>query len=405
MSSLASIATSGILMPEEKLQAAGNKFQHLSIGIPKEISKHENRVPLCPDAVSLLVNNGHHVLLEAGAGTTSNFHDNEYSEAGAQIAYSPEEVYKNAEIILKVAAPTSEEIEMMQSKQILISALQITTLSPTFVKALAAKHITALSYEYIQDKSGSFPLVRAMSEIAGSAAILIAAEYLSNTHNGKGELLGGVSGITPSEVVILGAGTVGEYATRAALGLGSQVMVFDNSMYKLRRLQSNIGTRVITSIIVPSILKKYLSTADVVIGAILAKEGRTPCIVNEEMVSEMKPGSVIIDVSIDQGGCFETSEITNHTNPTFRKYGVIHYCVPNIASRVSRTASYALSNVFTPILLNTGEQGGVDNMLWDDVGVRRGVYLYKGYVTNRYLSDLAKSSYKDLDLLMATRRF
>jgi alanine dehydrogenase len=240
-----------------------------------------------------------------------------------------------------------------------------------------------------------------MSEIAGNTSILIAAEYLSNTNNGQGAMFGGVTGVAPTEVVIIGAGTVGEFAVRAALGLGAVVKVFDNSLYRLRRLQSDLGIRVFTSILQPKVLLKHLKTADVAIGALRAPDGRTPCVVTEEMVSEMKYGSVIIDISIDQGGCFETSEVTNHTKPVFRKYGVIHYCVPNIASRVARTASYALSNVFTPVLLAMGEEGGIEHMLRRNAGVRHGVYIYNGILTNKYLGETFNIPYKDIDLLMS----
>jgi alanine dehydrogenase len=395
------LARAGALMPKESMLEVRKSKHRLVIGIPKETSFQEKRIPLVPDAVALLVNNGHEIIIETGAGTAANFFDNEYSEAGAQIVYSAQEAFK-ADIVLKVAPPSIEELELMRSRQTLISILQVSMQNKQFIKTLTSKALTAIGFEYIQDKTGIYPIVQAMSEIVGAASILIAAEHLSNTFNGKGELLGGVTGITPTEVVILGAGSVGEYAARAALGLGASVIVFDNSIYKLRRLQNNLNTRISTSIIVPNVLKQALKTADVAIGAILAKEGRTPCIVTEEMVSQMKAGSVIIDVSIDQGGCFETSEVTNHTEPVFKKYGVTHYCVPNIASRVARTASYALSNVFTPILLSMGEEGGIDNMLWEDTGVRRGVYLYKGHVTNRYISDLFKLPYKEMDLIMAS---
>jgi alanine dehydrogenase len=201
--------------------------------------------------------------------------------------------------------------------------------------------------------------------------------------------------------VIIGAGTVGEYAARAALGLGATVKVFDNSVYRLRRLQGSLGVRVFTSIIQPKVLGKHLKTADVAIGALRTTGGRTPCVVTEEMVSEMKVGAVVIDVSIDQGGCFETSKVTNHTQPVFRKHGVIHYCVPNIASRVSRTASYALSTIFAPILLNIGEEGGLQNMLRVNSGVRHGVYLYQGILTNKYLGDSFNLPSKDIDLFLS----
>ena len=388
------------LMPQEEMLEIARKKGKLFIGIPKEISFQENRVALVPDAVALLVNNGHQIIVETNAGKMANFQDHDYSEAGAQIVYSAEEVYK-ADIILKVAPPSPQEIEMMQQKQTLISALQLTVQPEDFLKQLSSKRITAIAFDWIKDIDGIYTVIRSMGEIAGGTSILIAAEYLSNVNNGQGAILGGISGISPTEVVILGAGTVGEFATRAALGLGASVKVFDNNIYRLRRLQSDIGTRVFTSVIQPRVLAKHLKTADVVIGAIRSQHGRTPCFVTEEMVSEMKVGSVIIDVSIDQGGCFETSEVTNHTKPVFRKHGVIHYCVPNIASRVSRTASYALSTIFAPILINIGEEGGVENMLRRDAGVRNGVYLYNGTLTNQVLGEMFKLPYKDINLLMA----
>ncbi len=390
-------------MPQESLLEIKTSNQNLFIGIPKETSFQENRIALVPESVALLVNNGHQVMIETNAGKNANFTDTDYSEAGAQIAYTPEEVYKNAKLILKVAPPSEAELELVQEKQTLLSILQIAMQPRDFVSKLRTKKITALAYEYMRDETEVLPVIQAMSEIVGSTSILIAAEYLSNTMSGKGELLGGVTGIPPTEVVIIGAGTVGEYAAKTALGLGATVKVFDNNLYKLRRIQKNLGQQLYTSTIVPSFLMKALRTADVAIGAIHAKEGRTPVIVSEEMVSEMRFGSVIIDVSIDQGGCFETSEVTNHTHPVFRKYGVIHYCVPNIASRVARTASYALSNIFTPILINIGEEGGLDEFLWAHKTVRSGIYLYKGTVTNKFVSEHCRLPYRDLNLLMASR--
>lgn len=392
--------TQSALMPQEEMLEVGRKKGKLYIGIPKEISFQENRVALVPDAVALLVNNGHQVVVESNAGKMANFQDNDYSEAGAEIVYSPQEVYK-ANIILKVAPPSLEEIEMMQQNQTLISTLQLTVQPENFIKQLIAKKVTGIAYEWIKDDDGIYTVIRSMGEIAGVTSILIAGEYLSNVNNGQGSILGGISGISPTEVVILGAGSVGESAARAALGLGATVKVFDNSISRLRRLQSDLGTRVFTSVIQPRVLAKHLKSADVVIGAIRGKQGPTPLIVTDAMVSEMKAGSVIIDVSIDQGGCIETSEVTNHTKPVFRKYGVIHYCVPNIASRVSRTASYALSTIFAPILLSIGEEGGVNNMLRRDEGVRNGIYLYNGILTNKVLGEMFKLPYKDINLLMA----
>ncbi|MCX6275957.1 MAG: alanine dehydrogenase [Bacteroidetes bacterium] len=388
---------------KEQMVEVKKKEKKLYIGIPMELSFQENRIPLIPEAVALLVANGHEIVIETNAGKASNIQDSDFSEAGARIAYSPEEVYK-ADIVLKVAPPSAEEVDLMQHRQQLISILQMSIQDESYVRKLSAKKITAIGYEYLHDESGVYPIIQAMSEIVGSSSILIAAEYLSNTFNGKGELLGGIAGIAPTEVVIIGAGTVGEYAARAALGLGASVKVFDNSIQRMRRLQNRLGRRIFTSVITPNALLKELRNADVAIGALRSNEGRAPIVVTEEMVSEMRVGSVIVDVSIDQGGCFETSEITNHSQPVFRKYGVVHYCVPNIASRVSRTASTALSNIFTPILISIGEEGGIDEMLWKNKAVRKGVYLYRGSVTNRYVSEATTLPYKDLDLLMAAGR-
>lgn len=394
-------AIAGGLLPQEEMLEVVRKKGRLFIGIPKEITFQENRVPLTPESVAFLVNNGHQVVIQRGAGKAANFYDNEYSEAGASIGNGAEDVYK-ADIILKVAPPSLDEIELMQRKQTLISALQLSIQPKDFLKKLMAKKVSAISWEYIMDNEGIFPVVRAMGEIAGNTAVLIAAEYLSNVNKGRGLMFGGISGVVPTEVVILGAGTVGEYATRAALGLGASVKLFDDSIYKLRRLQNDIGSRLFTSTLHPTELIRALSTADVAIGAIRAAHGRTPCVVTDDMVGNMKPGSVIVDVSIDQGGCFETSHVTSHSAPVFTKYDVIHYCVPNIASRVARTTSFALSNIFAPILLSIGDEGGVENMIRQNMGVRNGVYIYKGTLTNKFLGETFKIPYKDIQLLMAS---
>ncbi len=392
--------TKGAYAPQEEMLEVARKKGKLYIGIPKESAFQENRVPLVPDAVALLINNGHRIIVETGAGKAAHFEDTDYSEAGAEIVLSPEDVFK-ADIILKIAPPTLEEIELMQTKQTLFSSLQLTVQPEDFLKKLVAKKLNCVAYDTITDDAGIFPVIRAMGEIAGGTSILIAAELLSNVNNGVGALLGGISGISPTEVVIIGAGTVGEFAARAALGLGATVKVFDNSTSRLRRLQSQLGTRIFTSVIVPKVLEKHLKTADVAIGAMRAQKGRTPCIVNENMVSEMKAGSVIIDVSIDQGGVFETSSVTNHTKPVFRKHGVIHYCVPNIPSRVARTASYAFSSIFSQILINMGEEGGFDSLVRKDSGVRNGVYIYNGILTSQVLGETFNLPYKDINLLMA----
>ena len=380
-----------------------SKKNKLYIGIPKEVSFQENRVPLTPLSVALLINNGHEVMLENNAGQAANFKDKDYSEQGAQIVYDTKTLYE-ADIIIKIAPPTLAEIEMMKPGQILISALQLSTFKAECLHALLNKKITALSFEHLRDEGGSLCVVRAMSEIVGATSILIAGEYLSNIFDGKGLMLGGITGVPPTEIVILGAGTVGEYAARTAISLGAEVKVFDPSIYKLRRLQNNIGSRVFTSVVQPIVLEKAITTCDVAIGAMRAADGRSPCIVSEATVSRMKPNSVIIDVSIDQGGCFETSEVTNHTHPVFRKYDVIHYCVPNIASRVARTATYALTNIFTPILLDIGEQGSLKNVIWQKSGVRDAVYIFQGHLTNKHMGERFSIPCKDLDLLIVSHR-
>ncbi len=393
-------SSSGKLLPQEETLEIRKRKNSLTIGIPKEIAFQENRVALAPEAVGLLTQNGHRVLVEKNAGVNAHFPDSEYSEAGAEIVYEKAEVYK-ADIILKIAPPVPDEIKFLSPGQTLISTIAIPVQSAPYFKALMAKKINAIAFELIKDKTNTFPLVRSMSEIAGNTSILIAAEYLCDKKFGKGRMFGGFSGITPTEVVILGAGTVGEFAVRAAMGLGAMVKVFDNSVYKLRRLQNNLNTRIFTSIIQPKVLAKALKTADVVIGAIHSPYGHSPIVVSEEMVAQMKFGSVIIDVSIDQGGCIETSRATNHAEPAFKKHDVTHYCVPNIASKVPHTASYAFSNFFAPILLSIGEYGGIVNMLKNDAGVRQGAYIFNGTLTNQFVGQCFNLSSQDIELLMA----
>ncbi len=389
------------LQPQEALLEERKHDHNMKIGVPREITYQENRIPLTPTAVHLLVNNGHEVIIEAGAGLKANFHDKEYSDAGAKISLSAQDVFKS-EIVLKISPPTMEEINWMQQGQILISAIQPAELKPMYIHELMNRGVTALAYEYLRDEWGSLPVIRSMSEIAGSTSVLIGAEYLSNVHGGKGELLGGITGVPPTEVIIIGSGTVGEYATRAALGLGAEVKVFDNSLYRLRRLQNNIGNRIYTSLLNPKILGKALTSADIAIGALRAEDGLTPNVVSENMVKNMKHNSVIVDVSIDQGGCFDTSEVTSHESPVFTKHNVIHYCVPNISSRVARTASYALSNIFSTLLLKIANNGGLKKYIWQKNGVREGIYIYKGRLTNRHISNRFDIPFKDIELLIPT---
>ncbi|MEM0994785.1 MAG: alanine dehydrogenase [Bacteroidota bacterium] len=391
--------TSGSLQPQYETLQVQQKQGQLSIGIPKEVSMQENRTALVPSAVGTLVGRGHRVIIEMGAGEKSSFSDHDYSEFGGEIAYSQEEVYK-ADVILKVAPPTLPEIELMHPDQILITPLQLPVISDRYIKKLQAKRVIAIAMEYLKDKGDSFPIVRTMSELAGLSAILTASELLSTTNGGTGLLLGGISGVPPARVVILGAGIVAEYATRTALGLGAEVRIFDDNVSKLKRIQTLVGHQLYTSTLNTVYLQRELKQANVAIGAIHSESGRTPIVVTEDMVQQMKTGAVIVDVSIDQGGCFETSVVTKHDRPTFVKHGVIHYCVPNIASKVSRTASIAVSNIITPILLSAASSGSIERLLFRDHGLRHGVYIYKGRLTNEYLARRFNIKWTDLNLLL-----
>ncbi len=379
------------------------KASELFIGIPKEISFNENRIALTPEAVGVLVANGHRVIVETMAGSGSSYTDNDYSEAGAKIAYSKNEVFE-ADILVKSAPVSEEECDLLKLNQYIISPIHLAAMKKDILQKMMQKKITALSFENLKDDSGHNPIVRSMSEIAGSAVMLIAGQYLGKANNGKGVLVGGISGIPPTKVIIIGAGIVGEYAARTALAMGASVKVFDNSIYRLKRLQNNIGVRMWTSVIEPKILSKQLKTCDVAVGALSGSGGRTPVVVTEEMVSNMRPGTVIVDVSIDHGGCFETSEVTTHESPVFKKYEVIHYCVPNIPSGFARTASQAISNVLMPLLLETADEGGVDNLVWYKINIRSGIYMFKGALTNFYLSERFDLKYTDLNLLIASKR-
>jgi len=390
------------LSTQEQLMPVKTGKHSFFIGLPREVSLQENRISLTPDAVALLVNNGHEVWIETKAGLGSKFSDKQYSDAGAKIVYSPQEVYK-AEVILKIEPPTLEEIDMMHPGQALISAIQLGHLKPDTIQALLKKRITALAYEFIEDKVGGMPIIRAMSEIAGSSVMLIASEYLSTASNGRGIILGGITGVPPTKVVIIGAGTVGEYAARAALGLGADVQIFDNHLYKLRRIKQLLGQQIYTSTIDTLTLSDTLRSADVLIGALRAEKGRTRHVVSEEMVTRMKPDAIIIDVSIDQGGCIATSEITTLGKPIYKKHDVIHYCVPNIASRVAHTAATALSNIFTPTILRAAEEGGVDKMIFSHKGFMKGVYTYNGGLTNESLARKFNMKHKNIELLVAAR--
>jgi alanine dehydrogenase len=390
------------LMPQEETLEVGNIHKSLKIGIPSENHKVESRVPLTPEAVEILTGHGHEVYLQAGAGKAANYPDTDYSERGGIIVDDQKEVFAGSDILLKISPPTLKEIGWMKERQTLLSSFQeFTADDEQYIRQLMQKKITAIAFERIQDEHKCYPAIRSMSAIAGTTSMLIAAEYLSNVRGGKGVMLGGVAGITPTEVVILGAGTAAEYAVRAALGLGSEVKVFDHSVHRLRRLQNAVGQMIPTSIFHPKVIQKALRSAEVLIGAIRREEGQQGFFITEEMVKEMKKGAVIIDISIDRGGCIETSEPRTQVDPVFVKHGVIHYCVPNIPSRVARTASIAISNVFAPLIVGMGELGDEGRHLKENIGLRHGVYIYNGILTSETLGRRFGIPSKDIDLLMA----
>ncbi len=386
-----------LLPQEEKLEIARHKSE-LFIGIPKESSYQERRICLTPDAVSSLTSHGHRVMMESNAGESSSFSDKEYSDAGAEITSDTAKVF-GCPIILKVEPPSLKEIEMMNQKTIIISAIQLKTRNKEYFEALATKRITALAFEFIKDDDGSYPAVKSLSEIAGIASIHIAAELMINQNIGKGLLFGNITGVPPTEVVIIGAGTVAEFAARTALGIGANVRVFDNSITKLRRLQNSLPHRISTSTIQQKALTKALRRCDVAIGA-LKGQNRTPIVVSETMVEHMKKGAVIVDVCIDTGGCFESSEVTTHEKPTFIKNNVIHYCVPNIPSRYSKTASTSISNIISPFLIQIAEDGGIESAIRCNTGLKNGIYFYHGLLTNKSISDWFNLDYRDLNLIV-----
>ena len=385
------------LIPQEETLEIIKEKGALVIGIPKETHYQEKRVCLTPDAVAAITAQGNEFIIETGAGEGANFSDAEYSEAGAKISYDIKEVF-GCHIVLKVEPPSLDEIKLINPQSILFSALQLKTQTKKYFEALASKRITAIAFDYIRDEQGVYSVVKALSEIAGIGSILIAAEIMSSANKGNGLLMGNISGVPPTDVVILGAGTVGEFAARSAIGLGARVKVFDNSLTKLRCLQQRLGHPIYTSTIQPKTLQKALMRCDIAIGAIRGKS-RSPIVVTESMVENMKDGAVIVDVSIDRGGCFETSELTTHKIPTVQKHGVIHYCVPNIPSRYSRTASVSISNIFTPYLLNISEEGGFENAARFDKSLQKGMYFYHGILTNRTVADWFNLPFRDINLL------
>jgi len=385
---------------QEKTVFREQRQKKLMIGIPNELEKGENRICLTPESVGVLMAMGHEVYIQRGAGGNAHYSDREYADAGAVIVETAGEVYA-ADMVLKATSVSVADTAFMHEKQIVLSPLKLCDMRKESITEMMQKKVTALGFDILKDADGFYPVVRIMSEIAGISAIMIASEYLNNSRGGKGIILGGVSGITPTEIVILGAGTLGEYAARTALGLGATVKVFDHSVSRLRKLNEVLGQRIFTSVFHKPVLDRALMSADVLIGAMRCFENECNTVVTEEQVRLMKKGAVIVDMSVDHGGCIETSGPTTHEKPVYTYEGVIHYGVPNVLSRVARTASIAYSNVFLPLLENIGGQGGFAHAIRLDAGLREGVYLYNGILTKKVIADKFGLLSRDIDLLIA----
>lgn len=394
-----SVSGSTFMMPKEEMLEIRRKGKRIRIGIPSDKEKVEYRVPLTPQAVELLVSYGHDILIEKEAGKAASYSDEEYREAGALVMDDRKEIFE-CDIILRVSPFDETEIDMLKGHQALISDLQINAHCPNSIGKLMQKKMTNIAYEYLEDEDGRKPIVQLMSQISGSTSVILINEYMSKSRGGKGVLLGSVTGISPAELVILGSGTAAEFAARAALGLGTIVKVFDDNIGSLRKLEEKLPQRIFTSVYYPKVVRKALKSADAVLSA-MPVGTPPPFRITEDMVQKMKPGSVIVDLNVSQGGCFETSRCTDLNNPTFIEHGVVHCCVPNLPAIVARTASIALSNVLIPILISIGEIGGIDNYIKSSKSFRKGVYIYNGILTNSNLSDKFNIPYKDIDLLLA----
>jgi alanine dehydrogenase len=367
----------------------------MKIGIPKENLLEERRVGLAPAGVDSLVRSGHTVFIESEAGAASNFSDDDYQKVGAVIVYNPEEVFLRSEMIVKVAPIAKKENDLLQENQILFSFLHLAVGARSTIDTLLTKCVTAIGYELIEHNN-TLPVLNSMSEIAGQLSIQVSERYLETFNKGgRGILMGGIPGVAPAAVVILGAGVVGTTAARAALGRGAQVIVIDKDLNRLRRIDSQFRKRVTTVMANPYTITRGVKFADVLIGAVLIKGEKTPHLVTEDMVKQMKKGAVVVDVSIDQGGCIETSRITTLSDPVFIYNDVIHYCVPNMPAMVSRTASYGLTNAALAYIQNIADNG-LSNALVSDSGFAKGVCTHNGYCSNEAIANVFDLEYRRL---------
>jgi len=387
------------LLPQEERLELNQIKKEFIIGVPKECDINEKRICLTPDSVSYLVLNDYKIFIESGAGIGSNFSDLDYSEAGAKIVKTKEEVYK-CPVILKIAPLTDIEINLIEPNSVLISALELKKESFSYITNLINKKITSIAFEFIEEDDGYLPVSDQLGAITGQAAVLISSELMSNINiNGKGLFLGNISGVPPTEIVIIGSDKTAQSAALTATKLGARVKVFSNSIYKINKIQKLIGNPIYSSTIQKKQLSKALMRCDVAIGTIKSNTN-SDAIISEDMIVNMKKGAIIIDVSIDTGGTFQTSKLTNHDNPTFVKHDVIHYCVPNIPSRYSRTSSLCLSNIITPYLVKSVKFGSFENFIRNNNSFKKGVYLYNGLNTNKIINQILNIRYNDINTII-----
>ena len=396
------LSVESTLLPLEKPAEIGERTQRLRIGVPSESGNDERRVALAPYAAALLVANGHEVRIEAGAGAEAQFADSEYADAGCDVVDTPGEVYSECDLIVKVFPPRADELDLMRERQVLISALHLGGLQAETLRRLMELRVTGIGFEFIADADGTLPIVRMMHEISGSMAVQTAARLLESSEGGRGVMLGGISGVPPATVVILGAGVIGEWAARTAIGFGAHTIVLDTDLTALRAIEHVLDRRVTTAMANPTYVKRAVQNADVVIGAAMSVGQRSPVVVTEEMVATMRSGSVVVDLVIDQGGCVETSRPTTPDEPTFVAHGVVHHCVPNLPSSVARTGTYALSNALTPYVLEIGEAGSINDALWSNVSLRTGTYVYRRHLTKKSLATMFGMPHRDIELLIAS---
>ena len=390
------------LMPLEKPAALGERTQRIRVGVPSEAPNDERRVALAPYAAAVLVAAGHEVRVEAGAGAEAQFPDADYADAGCLVVESAGEVYAESDLVAKVAPPRPDEVALMRERQVLLSALHLGRVDGDTLRQLMDLRVTGIGFEFIADADGTLPIVRMMHEISGSMAVQTAARLLESSEGGRGVMLGGISGVPPATVVILGAGVIGEWAARTAIGHGAHTIVLDTDLTALRAIEHVLDRRVTTAMANPTYIESAVKNADVVIGAAMSQGQRSPVVVTEDMVASMRSGSVVVDLVVDQGGCIETSRPTTRDEPTFTAHGVVHHCLPNLPSCVARTGTYALSNAITPYLLDIGEAGSINDALWSNVSLRTGTYVYRRHLTKKSLAQMFGMPHRDIELLIAS---